>query len=77
MPEDHFQCLRRAVLKLMFDAMVTAAERWRVIKVTEFEPRQMAAIKVELDQKKGVQIGLKPQTSKARVPDIMSSGSRI
>ncbi len=67
----------RAVLKRMFDAMTTAAERWRIIKVTDFEPRQMAAIKVELDQKEDAQVVLKPQASKTRVPDIMSSGSRI
>jgi transposase len=28
----------RAVLKLMFGALIRAAERWRSIKVTEFEP---------------------------------------
>ena len=33
----------KAVLKLMFAAMTRAAERWRAIKVTEFERRQMAA----------------------------------
>src|SRR6266478_10203619 len=30
----------RAVLKLMFGALIRAAERWRSIKVTEFEHRQ-------------------------------------
>jgi hypothetical protein len=33
----------RAVLKLMFDALIRAAERWRSIKVTEFERRQRSA----------------------------------
>ena len=32
----------RAVLKLMFGALIRAAERWRSVKVTEFERRQMA-----------------------------------
>jgi hypothetical protein len=40
----------RPVLKLMFGAMIRAAERWRAIKVTDFERRQMAAVRQELDQ---------------------------
>jgi putative transposase len=32
----------KAVLKLMFGAMTRAAERWRSIRITEFERRQMA-----------------------------------
>jgi transposase-like protein len=39
----------RAVLKLMFGALTRAAERWRSIKVTEFERRQLAAVRKELD----------------------------
>src|SRR6266404_4699578 len=31
----------RAVLKLMFSALIRAAERWRSVKVTEFERRQL------------------------------------
>src|SRR5436190_5685639 len=34
----------RAVLKLMFGALIRAAERWRSVKVTEFERRQMASV---------------------------------
>ena len=34
----------RAVLKLMFGALIRAAERWRSVRVTEFERRQMAAV---------------------------------
>ena len=41
----------RAVLKLMFGALIRAAERWRSIKVTEFEHRQITSVKKELDQK--------------------------
>ena len=33
----------RPVLKLMFGAMIRAADRWRAIKVTDFERRQIAA----------------------------------
>jgi putative transposase len=40
----------RAVLKLMYAALIRAAERWRGIKMTEFERRQMKAIRDELDR---------------------------
>lgn len=40
----------RAVLKLMYAALIRAAERWRGIKMTEFEQRQLQAIKEELDR---------------------------
>jgi hypothetical protein len=40
----------KAVLKLMFGALIRAAERWRSIKVTEFEHRQLTAERKELDQ---------------------------
>ena len=36
------------VLKLMFGATIRAAERWRAIKVTELERRQMRAVREEL-----------------------------
>jgi putative transposase len=53
-----------AVLKLMFGALVRAAERWRSVKVTEFERRQIAAIKNELDQEYEAAIGLNAKPSK-------------
>ena len=34
----------KAVLKLMFGAMIRAAERWRAIRVSELECRQMRAV---------------------------------
>jgi len=40
----------RAVLKLMYAALIRAAERWRGIKMTEFENRQLKAIRDELDR---------------------------
>lgn len=40
----------RAVLKLMYAALIRAAERWRGIKMTEFERRQLKAIRDELDR---------------------------
>ncbi len=39
----------RAVLKLMYAALIRAAERWRGIRTTEFERRQLKAIHNELD----------------------------
>jgi len=40
----------RAVLKLMYAALIRAAERWRGIKVSEFEQRQLKAIRDEIDK---------------------------
>jgi hypothetical protein len=54
----------KAVLKLMFAAMTRAAERWRAIKITDFERRQMAALRQELDQEYGAQTGLAKPTLK-------------
>jgi transposase-like protein len=39
----------RAVLKLMYAALIRAAERWRGIRITEFERRQLKAIRDERD----------------------------
>jgi transposase-like protein len=40
----------RAVLKLMYAALIRAAERWRGLRVTEFELRQLKVIREELDR---------------------------
>jgi putative transposase len=40
----------RAVLKLMYAALIRAAERWRGIRITEFERRQLKAISEEIDK---------------------------
>jgi putative transposase len=40
----------RAVLKLMYVALIRAAERWRGLRMTEFERRQLIAIRNELDR---------------------------
>ncbi len=40
----------KPVLKLMFSAMIRAAERWRALKITGFERRQMEALRRELNQ---------------------------
>ena len=67
----------RAVLKLMFGALIRAAERWRAIKVTEFERRQITAVRKELDQKYEAQVGLKRQLSKDGAPAKISSNPRL
>lgn len=39
----------RAVLKLMYAALIRAAERWRGIRIAEFDQRQLKAIRDELN----------------------------
>jgi transposase-like protein len=39
----------KPVLKLMFGALIRAAERWRGLRFTEFELRQIAAVRNDLD----------------------------
>jgi putative transposase len=39
----------KPVLKLMFAALIRASERWRGLRFTEFELRQLAAIRKDLD----------------------------
>jgi hypothetical protein len=40
----------RSVLKLMYAAVIGAADRWRSLTVGEFEERQLRAIREELDR---------------------------
>lgn len=62
----------KAVLKLMFGAMTRAAERWRSIRITEFERRQMAALRHELDHDyeaaAGLDTGPSGNTPTAKIP---------
>ena len=37
------------MLKLTFGALIRAAERWRGLRFTDFELRQIAAVRKELD----------------------------
>jgi transposase-like protein len=66
----------KAVLKLMFGAMIRAAERWRNIKVTEFERRQMAAVRKELGELYEAENGLTKPASKEAPQSKLSSKSR-
>jgi hypothetical protein len=55
---------------------IRSAERCRSIKVTEFERRQLAAVRKELDQEYEAQVGLKTQLSKDAAPVKISSNLR-
>src|SRR5580693_1497751 len=65
----------RAVLKLMFGALIRAAERWRSIKVSEFEHRQITAVRKDLDQEYEAAVGLNTRPSKDASPVKISSSS--
>jgi hypothetical protein len=39
-----------AVLKLKYAAMIRAAERWRGIRISEFERRQLKTIREQIDK---------------------------
>ena len=65
----------RAVLKLMFGALIRAAERGRSLKVTEFERRQ-ASVQKELDQEYEAMVGLNVKPSKDEIQVRKSSSSR-
>ena len=63
----------KAVLKLMYGAMIRAAERWRGLPVTDFEQRQLAAVKAELDAEYQAKVGrpaaaTQPYVSSTQVP---------
>jgi hypothetical protein len=60
----------------MFGALIRAAERWRSVKVTEFERRQMAAVRQELDQEYEAMVGLDAKSSKDETQVRKSSRSR-
>ena len=60
----------------MFGAMIRAAERWRAVKVTEFERRQLAAIRQDLDQEYEARTGFKAKPSSEDPQTKISSTSR-
>ena len=69
-------CGEKPVLELMFGAMIRAAERWRAIKVTDFERRQIAAVRQELDHEYEARNGLTPKPSADANQTKLSSTSR-
>jgi hypothetical protein len=60
----------------MFGALIRAAERWRSTKITEFERRQMATVRTELDQEYEAMVGLGRQSTKCAPAAKLSSTSR-
>ncbi|MGH6874043.1 MAG: IS256 family transposase [Aestuariivirgaceae bacterium] len=66
----------KAVLKLMFGAMIRASERWHCIRFTEFERRQMAAVKQELDEEYESATALSSKPAEAAPRSRISSSSR-
>jgi len=40
----------RAVLKLMYAALVRASDSWNGVKITEFESRQLQALREDLER---------------------------
>ena len=69
-------CGEKAVLKPMFGAMIRAAERWRAIRVSELERRQMRAVKEELDHEYEVPNGLDAKASAPAPQNKISSTFR-
>ena len=57
----------KPVLKLMFGALIRAADRWRGLRFTEFELRQIAAVRKELDQEYQTSITPLARSSQPRV----------
>ena len=66
----------KPVLKLMFGAMIRAAERWRRIAFTDFEVRQIAALRKQLEEEYQTANNLDPTPSATKTPTKIPSSSR-
>ena len=66
----------KAVLRLMFGAMIRAPERWRSIRVSELERRQMRAVREELHREYEAANGLGTKASAPARQAKISSTSR-
>ena len=67
----------RPVMKLMYAALIRASEKWRGLRMTEFEARQLDALRDELDE--GYEKRTAPavkQPKARRSPSSVSSRSR-
>lgn len=64
-------------MKLMFGALIRAAERWKSIKVTEFERRQLSAVRKELAQEYEIQVDLNRKPSKGATQTKISRALRL
>jgi hypothetical protein len=56
------------MMQYLNEAGIRAAERWRSFKVTEFERRQMAAVRKELHEEYKAAVGLNIQPSQRLPP---------
>ena len=61
----------------MFGAVIRAAERWWAIKVTDFERRQMADLRQEIDHEYEARIGLGQKPSAVDDRENLSNNSRV
>ena len=57
----------KPVLKLMFGALIRAAERWRGLRFTEFKLRQIAVVRKELNKEYDPSISPRARSSQPRV----------
>ena len=66
----------RAVLKLVYAALIRAAERWRGIRITEFEQRQLKAIRDEIDKDFTARNAPATGAAVTKAPTYLSSNDR-
>jgi transposase-like protein len=66
----------RAVLKLVYAALIRAAERWRGIRITEFEQRQLTAIRGEIDKDFTARNAPPASVTVTKAPTHLSSNDR-
>ncbi len=66
----------RAVLKLIYAALIRGSERWYGLRITEFERRQLKAIKDDLDSNFAEQITLAVTPEIPKTPTRLSSNTR-
>jgi hypothetical protein len=66
----------RPVLKLMYAAVIRAADRWRGLTVGEFERRQLKVIRDELDRAHTERTAPAVKTTSSASPVRLSSKAR-
>jgi putative transposase len=66
----------RRVLKLMYAAVIRAADRWRGLTMSEFEQRQLRAIRGELDRAHTEQTAPAVKPTSSASPIRVSSKAR-
>ena len=66
----------RAVLKLMYASLIRAAERWRGLRMTEFEQRQLKLIRDELDRARAERTAPVVKATLTAPPTRLSSKNR-